>query len=299
MNRLTALLAGLVLIFPAMAQDDTADAEVAAEEPLRRYTVEVIVFAYAEDVSVGTEIFLPDEPPPVEELLLDEDGNPILAEELEEEIPEYGDDIVAEDEAAEEEELPPAWVVAPAVAPLEESGQLPVVGADDEEPNPFQLVLLTEDEFTLTDAADRFELLDAYETLMHFGWTQPTFPEEETPAIELQLLAEPPPGLDGTLTLYLSRYLHLVVDLAMDAPDTFEAEIVDDESFFDFGDSRPRYEDAFEPETPKVRFRVQEDRILKNGELRYFDHPKFGVLAKVTRVEEPAEEDPDPLVARP
>ncbi len=30
---------------------------------------------------------------------------------------------------------------------------------------------------------------------------------------------------------------------------------------------------------------------MKNGELRYFDHPKFGVLAKVTRVEEPEEED--------
>ncbi len=299
MNRLTALLAGLSLVSPALAQDDTADTLATAEEPLRRYTVEVIIFAYAEDVSVGTEIFLPDEPPPVEDLLLDADGNPILAEDLEEEIPVYGDDIIVADEAAEEEELPPAWVVAPAAEPFEDAAELPVIVVDGEEPNPFQLVLLTEDEFSLTDAADRFELLDAYETLMHFGWTQPTFPEEETPAIELQLLAEPPPGLNGTLTLYLSRYLHLVVDLAMDAPEAFEAEIVDDESFFNFGDSRPRYEDAYEPEKPTVRFRIQEDRILKNGELRYFDHPKFGVLAKVTRVEEPEEEDPESLAGRP
>ena len=35
-----------------------------------------------------------------------------------------------------------------------------------------------------------------------------------------------------------------------------------------------------------MRFRIQEDRIVKNGETRYFDHPKFGVVAKVTRVEE-------------
>ena len=29
-----------------------------------------------------------------------------------------------------------------------------------------------------------------------------------------------------------------------------------------------------------------ENRIVKNGELRYFDHPKFGVIAKITRVDE-------------
>jgi len=40
-----------------------------------------------------------------------------------------------------------------------------------------------------------------------------------------------------------------------------------------------------------VRYSIQENRILKNGELRYYDHPKFGVLAMVTRIEE--EEDLD------
>jgi hypothetical protein len=174
----------------------------------------------------------------------------------------------------------------------------PTAGDDDAKANLFQLALLREDAFTLTDAADRFDLLDAYETLMHFGWTQPAFPEQETPAIELQLLAETPPGLAGTLTLYLSRYLHLVVDLAMDAPQEFAAEVVDDDAFFNFGDARQRYEDD-ELDIPIVRFRIQEDRILKNGELRYFDHPKFGVLAKVTRVEEPEADEPEPLAARP
>ena len=40
------------------------------------------------------------------------------------------------------------------------------------------------------------------------------------------------------------------------------------------------------PESCPPGYRIQENRILKNGELRYYDHPKFGVLAKVTRVEE-------------
>jgi hypothetical protein len=42
-----------------------------------------------------------------------------------------------------------------------------------------------------------------------------------------------------------------------------------------------------------VRYRIKENRILRSGELRYFDHPKFGVLAKATRVEEEEEEPPE------
>ncbi len=301
MTKITALLAGLLLAHFAVAQDIAVDAEAAAEEPQRRYTVEVIIFAYAEDVSTGTEIFLPDEPPPIEDLLFDEDGNPIMSENQEDEIPVYSDKAIVADEDVEEEELPPTWVAVPALPPAgatAETTETTIVAPDGEEPNPFQLVLLTEDEFTMTDAADRLELLDAYQPLMHFGWTQPAFPEEETPAIALPLLAEPPEGLRGTLTLYLSRYLHLVVDLEMDAPAEFETEVIDDASFLDFRDPRPRYDDEIAQE-PVVRFRIQEDRILKNGELRYFDHPKFGVLAKVTRVEEVEEEQPGPLAARP
>jgi hypothetical protein len=258
---LTALLA-----FGAASAQDAANEELAEEEPLRRYTVEVIIFSYEEDVSVGSEIFLPDEPPPVEDRLLDEDGNPILPDE----------------EAEEEEQL--TWVIAPPVS------DEPVVDGDEaQEPNPFQLVLLTEDQFLLGDALRKFELLDAYETITHFGWTQPAFPEEETPPIELQLLTAAPEGLEGTFTLYLSRYLHLVIDLALDAPDAFEEEVIDDDDFFSFGDAQRQYGE--EADALPVRFRIQDDRIFKNGDLRYFDHPKFGVLAKITRVEEPEEED--------
>ena len=32
-----------------------------------------------------------------------------------------------------------------------------------------------------------------------------------------------------------------------------------------------------------------EDRIVKHGEVRYFDHPKFGVVAKVLRLDATAD----------
>lgn len=291
MKKLIALLAAWASI--ASAQDTAVDETTVEEEPVRRYTVEIIVFSYSDDASVGSEIFLPDEPPPEEGLILDEDGNPILSRDTE--IPEFGDHVVAGKgvEPGEEEDASLTWIIVPGFAeePADEAPVLLTRGADREEPNPFQLVLLAEDEFLLGDVAEQFELLEAYETLVHFGWTQPTFEEEATPPIELQLITEPPEGLAGTLTLYLSRYLHLVVDLALDAPAEFEKEVVDEDSFFSFGDSRPDYDDRYEEQLIPIRFRIQEDRIMKNGELRYFDHPKFGVLAKVTRVEEPEEED--------
>ena len=44
-----------------------------------------------------------------------------------------------------------------------------------------------------------------------------------------------------------------------------------------------------------IRYRIFEDRIVKNGETRYFDHPKFGVIAKVTLSEQTEEENIDDI----
>ena len=51
--------------------------------------------------------------------------------------------------------------------------------------------------------------------------------------------------------------------------------------------------------SPPVYYRISEDRILRNGEVRYYDHPKFGLLARVTRVEEEAPADPGELLGYP
>ena len=284
MKKIALLLILNLCLATAVAQDDASPAELEEAPEIRRYTVEVIVFSYLEDVSVGTEQFLPDEPPPGEEPLLDEDGN--LVENLEnlEDIEDAVAEIDDPDLEAEAEE-PFVWVVGSG------EDETPDAATEYDEQPRFELVLLTEDEYQLSDALRQFELLDAYETILHTGWTQPTYPEEETPPIELQLLGEAPDGLNGTLTLYLSRYLHLVVDLALDAP-VEVVELPDENSFFSFEDARRQYGRDFDAPPPQpVRYRIQENRIVKNGELRYFDHPKFGVLARIARVEEPEEEE--------
>jgi len=236
-------LSGLVILaalLPAalFAQDELIDEEIV---PIKRYTVEIVVFSYLEDVSVGTEVFPPEQ------------------------LPLPGDEI---EEIVVDEHLrrhPDAIGLEP--------------------------ILLTEEEFTMHKVIEQFELLDAYETVLHVGWIQAGFPQADTEPMALSEFGVPPEGLEGSFTLYLGRYLHLVVDLAMDAPVEEEVFIAEIEPAYYFGDSRLQLEPEIEPEEGPVRYRIQENRIIKNAEVRYFDHPKFGVVAKVTRVEEAEEED--------
>jgi hypothetical protein len=239
-----------MILLPLLASGVLAqDATLIEEQPdPRRYTVEMIIFSYEQNVSVGSEVFVADEPPPID---LGGDGDLI-------------------------EEIEPIDTIAPSLEEMEERGS-----------RKFEIVMLPEDDFALLDVFDRLDRLDAYQPLMHFGWTQAMYPDEETEARPLSSFLTPPAGLDGDLTLYLSRYLHLAVNLQLDAP-TPEAT----EATRDLGSFSDSYSDSFTDFSDNtalvypVRYRIEEDRIFRNGELRYYDHPKFGVLAKITRVEE-------------
>ena len=216
-----------------------AQAQVTAVDPQpeeRRYTVEVIIFAYTSDVATAGEVFMPE---------------PLLEGEFPDDV--AGDTLL--DEADAEDAQP--------VAPLPE----------------VEFARLRADEFALGDVMEHLERIDIYRPLMHFGWTQVTIPDGPTRPIRLSSLARPAPGLDGTLQLYLSRFLHLVVDVEM------EAERVDDPVAIDMNSP--------------VRYRIQEDRIFRSGELRYFDHPKFGVIARITRVKEDAPAESTELLGYP
>jgi hypothetical protein len=244
MKKQISLWALLLLTAVVYAQDSPEPGEV-AEIP--RYTVEIIIFSYDQEVSAGTEMFVPDEPPPVE----------------------------APDEANLENndtlESTPEFVPEPEVI------------AEDTTKK-FELTMLAEDDFTMQNIVDHLERLDAYRPLVHFGWTQSTYPEEETEARPLSFFVTPPTGLDGDLKLYLSRYLHLALNLQLDAP-VAETTGNRDNSF--------GYNDSQVVSYP-VRYRIVEDRIFKNGDLRYFDHPKFGVLAKITRAADAVDSEVDP-----
>lgn len=254
---ISAVLAGLVT--PAAGQQDVEliPPEESGDtlEPIRRYSVELIIFVYDESVSSGTEIWLAEE-------------GAIEPERR------AGFGRIFGDRAGELAEIE-----APAISRAYMD---------------IELERLDRKEFTMNGIYDKLDKLDAYQPLVHAGWTQSTFDKAVTAPIPLRTLARSPPWLDGSLTLYLGRYLHLVVDLTMQSDrdagpgGTGTGLSVD-------GDSRPRHDyvaiDQYgNPLLPPVRYRIFEDRIMKNGDIRYFDHPKFGVIAKTTRVEEANEE---------
>ncbi len=88
--------------------------------------------------------------------------------------------------------------------------------------------------------------------------------------------ARAPAWLEGTLTVSVNRYLHLEADLLYDS-------------------GAPRRPggllgifSAFAPEPAPHRFRLQQKRRMRSGELHYFDHPRFGLIALVTPFEYPA-----------
>ncbi len=89
-----------------------------------------------------------------------------------------------------------------------------------------------------------------------------------------------PASVDGLLTVSANRYLHLYLDLLYDTgamPETGGGGL-----FGIFRDAAPRAAPA--------RFRMQQRRRLRSGELHYFDHPRLGMLALVTPFTYPVEE---------
>lgn len=96
------------------------------------------------------------------------------------------------------------------------------------------------------------------------------FGPDREPADEL--VAEEPISLyqlDGTARLYSRRYLHLALDLR----------------WTQMNDGSAARSGELLPESALRSFHLSETRRVRRNQLHYFDHPRFGVLARVTRVE--------------
>ena len=121
---------------------------------------------------------------------------------------------------------------------------------------------LPREQLQLDSVVARLARIDAYQPLLHFGWQQPASGRAEAGNYWLNAAQEEQLGISGKLRIYKERYLHLAMSLAFDPRD---------------GSSRPAV--------------IEESRRLRDDRLQYFDHPQFGVIASVTRVEpEPADE---------
>ncbi|MEX0707414.1 MAG: CsiV family protein, partial [Woeseia sp.] len=277
-------LLGALLTAPVSAQEiDSIELEPVEPAAAPRYAVELILFTYGDGVVTGNEVFPPDK--------VKAEPDPVAA----------GD----EDIAFGDRPMPGASSMRaepgdePRVEPgLERGGEYsagtgvePESGPTTLEPLPLPadigLVVMPREKLTLANAFDKLSELDAYRPVVWTGWTQTVYESDVTPVIRLRRLARIPLEFDGTLKLYLSRYLHLEVDLTMEDRQT-AAPSADDRRFGSGNADTAWTEPQVRP-TEIVHYRILEDRIVRNGELRYFDHPKFGLLARISRVTDDAE----------
>jgi hypothetical protein len=225
-----------------------------------RYTVELIVFAYGQQDSAGNEVFAPKE-----------------AARQAQPDPGFGSAGAGDDESPrvfDDRSWPPTS--DPANEGDEGEEQSPALNASPA-PARVELQLLEPDRYSMQDIYRKLATLDAYRPILHTAWQQTTQDKAQSPALQLRALGDPSPGLDGTVTLYRGRFIHLDVDLSLEAePGSSRSAPAAD---------RPENETGGGLLQPPVRYRIAEDRIMRNGEIRYFDHPRFGLIAKVSKVD--------------
>lgn len=111
---------------------------------------------------------------------------------------------------------------------------------------------LSPDKMKLGAIADTLRRSRNYQTLAHFGWTQPGYPRTEAHYMSVGPLVGADSGLAGQVAMSRGRYLHLTLDLSLEPPGSAE------------------------------RFVLRQTRRMRSNERHYIDHPKFGVIALIT-----------------
>ncbi len=130
----------------------------------------------------------------------------------------------------------------------------------------------------------RLEQLDAYQPLVHLGWIQTAKNASEAVAYEIHIRDQNRDDVTGSITLYRERYLHLELDLALNP-------VVDE-----YGTGSDFYTKAILEQmraTGRKQHKLTESRRIREPSSHYFDHPLFGVIARIQKivVESPSTEE--------
>lgn len=108
------------------------------------------------------------------------------------------------------------------------------------------------EDLQLKDDAQRIKGSRNFRLLKHISWIQEGLSKEEAGSIKISRWV---PGLEGTVALYLNRYLHL----------DFHIEKILDDSTVTL---------------------LHEKRRLRSQTTHYIDNPYFGIIARITAVED-------------
>lgn len=281
----------------AVPADADVDAEAEAEEALEQYRVELIVFEYGDSLAGSTEDWSAPRDP-ADDTASGDASDADTGTEADTEA-----DTEASAGARHRDGRPQRRPATDATSPGTSGDAAGETGNGDDQPEGrvFRFMPLPEEELELGELYRRLGNTDGYEPLLHVAWQQPGYDPQTARPLDLSRLAQLPERLQGEARLYRSRFLHLQLDLelwsepgrALTAAETATTEpLFPDRGRQSAGEPDRGRPDAGEPLDalePDV-YRLSERRKLRSGELHYYDHPRYGVLAKVTPVE--VEEEP-------
>lgn len=119
----------------------------------------------------------------------------------------------------------------------------------------------------LSKAAVTLQAGRGYRVIAHKRWVQNAESRSTAKWVRVKNTNKRESDLDGTLRFYQGRYLHVELELL-------------------FRDSAVGVVSFVRGNNPTAQiYRISEHRRVRNRQVNYFDHPKFGALVRVALVE--------------
>ena len=248
---MTLLAISALAPVPATSQDE----QVGESGTASWYQVELIVFAQGSGAAPTGEDF---SPVPSDWVYLGgvypgEDSGVIMS-------PGFAMEVTGDDDISEEDTLTAEQTGAETdeAAPTEEQER--------------RFFAVDESALSLKAYYDTLRRRDAYEPLLYLAWAQPGYDADAAPVLPVDVFGGAGPGLDGEVSMYRSRYLHLRLDLILQSDQTSAAA------------SAAATPYILETELP--RFEMAQKRRMRSNEIHYFDHPRIGALAVIRPLDE-------------
>ncbi|MDH3978167.1 MAG: peptidoglycan binding protein CsiV [Gammaproteobacteria bacterium] len=142
----------------------------------------------------------------------------------------------------------------------------------------------------------RLQRVDAYEPVVHTAWIHLAQSSELAQPYTINAALPDTGEITGSVTLYKERFVHLELDLSLTIPaamqvtdslQTTESRL-QVEAIFETGTAQENGDEKRMPAmivSQDSQYQLQESRRVRNGQLHYFDHPQFGVIAVVQVIE--------------
>lgn len=139
-----------------------------------------------------------------------------------------------------------------------------------------------------------------YEVLYRKSWNQMMLPRQQTQPLRIsagKLLSNGFHQLDGEISIDIARFLHFRTALFYSVPVSTEwltAQTPLNENHTDTNFLGAQESISAQPQQPSyLTVKMEQSRKMRRDELHYIDHPYFGIVVKMTRLDIKTSAQPD------